>query len=138
MVQTKLPEGVLLGRILSGGFAGRLDLVHADRNAERGIGLLPHFDIRPVVRILGTVYHRIEGGINLTACDNIQCLLVGFIADGMGIRPGCGNEKVQRLRSGIAGTFGHDIKQLPVRLRVQLIEDHTAYVKTVLAVGIGR
>ena len=138
MVQTQLSKGILFGRILSGRLAGRLDLIHADRNAKRWVGFLPHLDIRPVVGILGTVYHRIEGSINLPACDNIQCLLVCFITDGMGIRSGSRNKKVQRLRPGITGAFGHDIKQLPVRLRVQLVEDHAAYVKTMLAIGISR
>jgi hypothetical protein len=38
------------------------------------------------------------------------------------------NQKIQRLHSGIAGALGHDIKELSVRLRVQLVKDHAVDV----------
>ena len=53
-----------------------------------------------------------------SAFQNVLCFLVNFIADAVGVRSGSGNQEVQRLHSGIAGTFGHNIKQLSVRLVV--------------------
>ena len=53
-----------------------------------------------------------------SAFQNILRFLVDFIADAVGIRSGCGNQEIQRLHSGIAGTFGHNIKQFPIGLVV--------------------
>ena len=41
-----------------------------------------------------------------------------LIADAVGVRSGCGDEEIQRLHSRITGAFGHNIKQLSVRLVV--------------------
>ena len=59
-----------------------------------------------------------------------------FIADGLGIVASGGNEEVQRLHSGIAGVFGHDIKELSVGLGVKLIEYHTMGIETVLVADV--
>ena len=60
-----------------------------------------------------------------------------FIADGVCIVSGSGNQEIQRLHSGITGALGHYIKELSVRLGVQLVKDHTVDVKAVLRVGLG-
>ena len=72
-----------------------------------------------------------------SAFQNILCLLVDFIANAVGIRSGCGDQEVKRLHSGITGTFGHNIKQLSVRLRMQFIKHNPMNVETVLGVGFG-
>ena len=59
-----------------------------------------------------------------SAFQNILRFLVDFIADAVGIRSGCGDKRIQRLHSGIAGTFGHNIEQLSVRLFMQAIKKY--------------
>ena len=49
-----------------------------------------------------------------------------------------GNKEIQRLHTGIAGALCHNIKQLSVGLRVQLIENNTVGVETVLIANISR
>ena len=60
-----------------------------------------------------------------------------LIADGLRIIAGRGNEKIQRLHTGIAGAFGHDIKEFAVGLGVQLVEYHTVCIEAVLVADIG-
>ena len=72
-----------------------------------------------------------------SAFQNILRFLVDFIADAVGIRSGCGNQEIQRLHSGIAGTFGHNIKQFPIGLRVKFIEHNPVNVETVLGISLG-
>jgi len=48
-----------------------------------------------------------------------------------------GDEEEQRLRACVAGALGHDVEELPVRLGVQLVEDHPVDVESVLGVGLG-
>ena len=67
--------------------------------------------------------------------QNVLCFLVNFIADAVGVRSGCGNQKVQWLHSCIAGAFGHDIKQLSIRLRMQFIKHHSVDVETMLGIS---
>ena len=74
----------------------------------------------------------------LSAFQNVLCFLVNFIADAVGVRSGCGNQKVQWLHSGIAGTFGHNIKQLSVRLRMQFIKHNSVNVETMFTIGLCR
>ena len=50
----------------------------------------------------------------------------------------CGDEKIQRLHSGIAGAFGHNIEQLSVRLRMKLIKHNPMNVETMFAIGFCR
>ena len=61
-----------------------------------------------------------------------------FIADALGVRARCGDEKIQRLHPYVAGAFGHDVEELPVWLGVHLIEYHAVYIETVLGVGFRR
>ena len=70
--------------------------------------------------------------------QDVHGLLVDFVADAVGIRPGCGNKKVQRLHPGIPGAFGHHIEQFPVGLGVELIKDHSVDIEAMLGVGFCR
>ena len=78
----------------------------------------------------------IEGVVDLASLDDVLCLLVNLITDGLRIIAGRGDEEIQRLHPGIAGAFGHDIKEFAVRLRVQFIEYHTVSVEAVLIADI--
>ena len=137
LVETKLSEGVLFAGILFCRFTGILDLVDANRDAEGRICLLPDRWICPVVRLLCTVNNRIKGVVDLSSVNDVLGFLVYLIADGLRIVAGRGDKEIQRLHTGIAGAFCHDIKELAVRLRVQLIEYHAVGVETVLVAYIG-
>ena len=137
LVQAKLSEGIFLAGILLGGFAGIPDFIDSHGNAQGRIRLFPHLGVCPVVRFVGAVDHGIEGVVNFPAFDNVQGFLVDFIADGFGVISGSGNEKIQRLHPGVTGTFGHDIKELPVGLSVQLVKHHAMGVEAVLISHIG-
>ena len=113
---------------------GGLYLVDADRNAERGVCFLPDLRVRPVVVFIGPVDNRIECGVNLAAFDDVLRFLVRFVADRFGVRTRCGYKEVKRLHTSITGALGHNIKELPVGLGVQLIEHHAVDVKAVLRV----
>ena len=63
---------------------------------------------------------------------------MGFVTDGFCIRTGCCNEKIQRLHPSVARALGHNIKELPVRLCMQLIENNSADIESVLGVGFRR
>lgn len=76
--------------------------------------------------------------VDLAPLDDVLGLLVDLIADGLCIVSGRGDEEIQRLHTSIAGAFGHDIKELAVRLRVQFIKYHTVGIKSVLIADIGR
>lgn len=56
----------------------------------------------------------------------------------VGVVTCCGNEEVQRLHTSIAGALGHNIKQLSVWLRVQLIKDNTVGIEAVLITNVSR
>ena len=133
-----MSEGVLFAGVLLGRLAGVLHLVDAYRDAEGRIGFLPYLRVCPIVRFLRTVDDGIEGVVDLASLDDVLGLLVDLIADGLRIVAGRGNEKVQRLHTGVAGAFGHNIKELAVRLGVQLIEHHAVGIETVLVAHIGR
>ena len=76
--------------------------------------------------------------VDLATLNDIFCFLMYLIADGLRIIAGCGNEEIQRLHTGIAGAFGHDIKEFAVGLGVQLIEYHTVCIEAVLVADISR
>ena len=127
-----MPEGVLLTGILLGRFAGGFHLVDADRDTKGWIGFLPDLWISPVLGCFGPVDDRVEGRVKLPAVKNVLRFLVNLIADGVCIISSSRDQKVERLHSGIAGAFGHNIKELSVRLRVQFVKDHAVNVKAVL------
>ena len=62
---------------------------------------------------------------------------MGFVADGMGVRPGGRDEKIERLHTSVPGSLGHDIEQLSVRLGVKLIEHNTVDIESVLGIRLG-
>ena len=138
LVQAELPEGVLLGGVLFGGVTRGPHLVDTHRNAQGGVGLLPYLGVRPIAPLVRTVNHGVEGGVDFLTLQNVLGLLVCLVADGAGISASGGDEEIERLHPGVAGTFGHDIEQLSVGLGVQFIEHHTVDVETVLAVRLRR
>ena len=136
LVQTELPECVLLAGILLCRLTGITNLVDANRDTQGWIGFLPGGGVRPIVRFICTVDNGIEGVVDFSALYDVLCFLVDLIADGFRIVARRGNKKIQRLHTGIAGTLGHNIKQLAVRLRVQLIENNAVGVETVLVANV--
>ena len=132
MVESELPEGVLLSWVLLRRFACGLYLVYTNRYTQGRVCFLPHLGVRPVVAFIGTIDDRIERGINLATFQDILGFLVCFVADRLGICSGSSNEEIQRLHSGVAGTLGHYIEQLPVRLSMQLVEDNSVDIEAVL------
>lgn len=138
LVQAELSEGVLLSGILLGGLTRRPHLVDAHRDTQGGVGLLPHLGVCPIVPLVRAIDHRVKGGVDFPALQNILGLLVCFVADGAGVSASRGDEEVERLHPGIARAFGHDIKQLSVGLGVQFVKDHPVDVEAVLAVCLCR
>ena len=55
-----MPEGVLLTGILLGRFAGGLYLIHPNRDAERWVGFLPDFRIRPIICFMKTIHNNLN------------------------------------------------------------------------------
>ena len=136
LIQAQLTERVLLRGILFRRFTRRLDLVDTDCDAERRICFLPDLRVRPVVRFLRAVDHRIECRVDLPSFKNVLGFLVGLVTDRFRVCPGSGDEEVQRLHARVAGAFCHDVEQLPVRLCVQLIEHHAVDVEAVLGIRL--
>jgi hypothetical protein len=73
----------------------------------------------------------------LAAVHDVERLLMLLVADRVRVVPGGGDEEEQRLHPRVAGSFCHDVKELPVRLRVQLVEDDAVRVESVLVRDIG-
>ena len=136
LIQAQLTERVLLRGILFRRFTRRLDLVDTDCDAERRICFLPDLRVRPVVRFLRAVDHRIECRVDLPSFKNVLGFLVGLVTDRFRVCPGSGDQEIQRLHACVAGAFCHDVEQLPVRLCVQLIEHHAVDVEAVLGVRL--
>lgn len=131
-----MPEGILLAGILFGALAGSPDFIDSDRDAERRIGFLPDLWVCPVIRFICTINDRIEGRVDFATLQNILGFLVRLIADAVGIRPGCGNQKIERLHPSVAGALGHDVKEFPVGLGMQLVKYHAVDVKAVLRIRL--
>ena len=68
----------------------------------------------------------------LAAFQNVHGLRVYPVADGILVRACGGNDEVERLLSGRAGAFGHNIKELSVRLAQQLVKYAAVDVVAVL------
>ena len=75
--------------------------------------------------------------VDLSPGNDVLGFLVYLIADGLCIIARCGDEEIQRLHSGVAGAFGHNIKQLAVWLCMQLVKHHAVGVEAVLVAHIG-
>ena len=58
-----------------------------------------------------------------------------LIADAVGVSSGSGNQEIQRLHSCIAGTFGHNIEQFPIGLRVKFIEHDPMDVEAMFGIS---
>ena len=76
--------------------------------------------------------------VDFSSLDDVPGLLMYLVADGFRVVAGGGNEEIQRLHTGIAGAFGHNIKQLSVGLGMQLVKHHAVGVETVLVANIRR
>ena len=74
----------------------------------------------------------------LSAFQNVLRLLVYFIADAVGIGSGGCDKKIQRLHSGIAGAFCHNIKEFSVGLGMQFIKDYSMNIESMLGIGFCR
>ena len=116
LIEAQLTEGILLTGVLLCRVAGGFDFVYADGFSERGIGFFPDLWVSPVFIHSGTVNDRVEGRVDFSALNDVQRLLMHLVADAFGVVPGSGDEKVQRLHTGIAGPLRHDIVELPVWL----------------------
>ena len=134
LAEPKLPEQILLGGVLPGAFAGRFQLFYIHRNSKGGVGLFPDLRGSPIVGLIRTINHRIKGGVDFPAIQNIPRLLVNLIADAVHVIARRGNEKIERLLSGVAGAVGHNIIELPVWLGVQLVKYHRMDVEAMLGV----
>ena len=138
LVKAELPESVFFGGVLLCGLASCTNLVDANGNTKGGICLFPYLGVCPIIVLVRTVNDGIEGWVNLSTLDDVFRLLVRFIADGTGVGPGGGYQKVEGLHTSIARTLRHNIKELSVRLRVKLVKDNAVYVEAVLGISLGR
>ena len=138
LIEPQLTESVLLAGVLHGGLAGGFHLVDANRDAEGRVRLFPHFGVCPVLVLLRPVYHGVEGRIVFPPLLDVDGLLMHLIADGIGVIARRGDQKVQRLHPRVAGALEHDVEELPVRLRVQLVENNAVSVEAVLVRHIRR
>ena len=138
LVQTELPESVLFAGVLLGRLAGVTHFVDGNSNAQGRVCLFSGLWVCPIVTLVSTVDNGIEGVVDFPAFDDVLGFLVDLIADGLGIVARRSNKEVQRLHTGIAGALGHNIKQLPIWLCMQLIEHNTVGVKAMLIANISR
>lgn len=97
-----------------------------------GFAFHPDLRIRPILRCFSSVNDRIEG-VDLSAV-NVLRLLVTSVADGIRIISGSGDQEIQRLHSGVAGAFGHNIKEFSVRLSVQLVKYYAVDIEAVFGI----
>ena len=137
LVQAELPEGVLLAGILLCRFAGGFNLVHADGFAEGRVRFLPDFRRCPVGIVRSAVDNRIEGLVDFPSFEDVLRLLVYLVADRIGVRACRRDQEIQRLHSCVARALRHNVKELPVWLRMKFIEHDTVDVEAVLAVCLG-
>ena len=75
--------------------------------------------------------------VDFATLDDVFGLLVNLIADGLRIVAGRGDKEIQRLHTSVAGALGHNIKEFPVRLGVQLVKYHAVSVEAVFVADIG-
>ena len=138
LIQTELPESVLLAGVLPCGIAGGFDLVDADGLAERRVCFFPHLGVCPVLIHVRSENDRVEGRVNLSAGDDVKSFLMHLVADAFGVVSGSRDKEIQRLHSSIAGALDHNIVELSVRLRVQLIEYNAVGIEAVLVRNVCR
>ena len=138
LAQVELPELHFLGRVLLGRFTGCSIVVDLNRLAQRGVDGEPDLGICPVRLGWRRENDRIERRVILTAFQNIHGLRVYLVADGILVGASSGDDEVERLLSGCARAFGHDVEQLPVRLAQQLVEYAAVDVVAVLRSDLRR
>ena len=137
MVQSQLAERIFLARILLRRLARCLHFVEPDRDAERRIRFRPHLGSRPIGLARRTVDDGIERRVVLSPFEDVLRFLVRLVADGLRVRPRRRDEEIQRLHAGIARALRHDVEELPVRLRVELVEHHAVDVEAMLRIRLG-
>ena len=137
-VEPQLLKDVLLCRIIQRLVIHVTHTVDLDRLAKGWICLIPVGLIVPVIFIRQSIHHGIKGMINLSSCHDIQCLGMQLIADGFFVRTCCCDKEIQRLLSGIAGSLGKDIIELPVRLGMNLVKNQSRNIQAVLRPDLSR
>ena len=138
LIQTQLSKSIFFTGSFLCRITRRHHLIHSDGFVQTWICFFPHLWIRPVLGFICTIDNRIESWIMFSAFQNVFRLLVYLIADAVGVCSSCGDEKIQRLHSGIAGALCHNIEQLSVRLRMQFIKHNPVNVETMFAIGFSR
>ena len=138
LVQTELPEHVLLCCIFFCTDICILHFLNINCISEGGICFIPYFLTRPVILIGCTVNNRVEGRVDFSSLNDIQCLLVLFKTHGIPVRSCRCDQEEQGLCSCITGTLGHDIEQFPIRLCMQLIKDNRMDIQAVLGICLSR
>ena len=128
-IETELFKHIFFRRVLQCVPVHIPDTLNLDGLTERRVCFIPVLFIMPVIIVLQTVDDRIEGVVNLPSLQDIQCFHMELIADTFPVRPRCGNQEIQRLLTGIAGSFGKDIIELPVWLRMNLVQHKTGDVQ---------
>ena len=132
LIQSQLTEHILIRRRFQRFMIGVPYFINGDRIAQGRIALVPVLFVLPV-RIVGKpVDHGVKARIVLAPFQNIQCFLVYFPADGIAVCTSRGQEKPERLFSGITGALRHHVIQGSCGLRVELIENTGADIQTVL------
>ena len=132
LVQSQLTEHILVRRRFQRLVIGVPHFIDGDRIAQGRIALVPVLFVLPV-RVVGKpINHRVKARILFAPFQNIQRLLMYFPTDGIAIRASRGQEKPERLFSGVAAALSHHVIQGSRGLRVELIKDTGRNVQTVL------
>ncbi|GFI30218.1 hypothetical protein IMSAGC013_01606 [Lachnospiraceae bacterium] len=105
---------------------------------QRRVRPIPHLLRSPVRIIRRPIDHRIKRRVHLPPAQNILRLLVLLKTDRMPVRPRRSDQKKQRLCPGIPGTLRHHVKQLPVRLAVQLVKNNRMDIQPVFRISLRR
>ena len=105
---------------------------------QRGITFIPVLLVCPVRVVRQTVDDGIEARVAFSSFEEIERLLMYFPADRIAIRARRGQEKPERLFSGVAGALGHNVVERAGRLCVKLVEDARRNVQTVFGGDLAR
>ena len=132
LIQSQLPKHILFCRIGKCLPVCIPDTVDLNGVSQGGICLVPGFLIIPVLTVIQSVNHRIEGRVDALALQDILCLGMILIADAVPVCTGRCNQEVQRLCSRIAGALGQDIHQVTVGLGMQLVQHQTGHIQSML------
>ena len=131
LVQSQLPEHVLVGGRFQRLMVGVAYLVDGDGVPQRWVGLVPVLLILPVSVVRKAKDHGIESRIVLAPFEDVQRLLVDFPADGVAVSARCGEQKPQRLFARVAAALRHDVVEGARGLGVQLVEDTGGHIQAV-------